>query len=49
MAVIHDVMPAFELAQPTSVDDAVAFVNGRERPVVAGRGEAGWFHVCVCV
>src|SRR5437763_6304572 len=27
MAVIHDVMPAFELFQPTSVDDALALLD----------------------
>ena len=38
MAVIHDVMPAFELAQPTSVDDAVALLerHGTEAWVLAG-------------
>ena len=38
MAVIHDVMPAFELAQPTSVDDAVALLerHGTEAWVMAG-------------
>lgn len=38
MAVIHDVMPAFELAQPTSMDDAVALLerHGTEAWVLAG-------------
>ncbi len=38
MAVIHDVMPAFELAQPSSVDDAVALLeqHGTEAWVLAG-------------
>ena len=27
MAVIHDVMPAFELFQPTSVNDALALLD----------------------
>jgi xanthine dehydrogenase YagS FAD-binding subunit len=38
MAVIHDVMPAFELAQPTSVDDAVALLeqHGTQAWVLAG-------------
>ena len=34
MAVIHDVIPAFELFQPTTVDDAVA--------LLARRGEKAW-------
>jgi xanthine dehydrogenase YagS FAD-binding subunit len=34
MAVIHDVMPAFELVQPTSVDGALA--------VLARHGTAAW-------
>ena len=38
MAIIHDVMPAFELRQPTSVDDAVALLerHGAEAWVLAG-------------
>ena len=38
MAVIHDVMPAFELRQPTSVDDAVALLerHGAAAWVLAG-------------
>ena len=38
MAVIHDVMPAFRLEQPTSVDDAVALLeqHGTEAWVLAG-------------
>ena len=38
MAVIHDVMPAFELAQPTSVDDALALLeqHGTQAWVLAG-------------
>ena len=38
MAVIHDVMPAFELEQPTSVDDVVALLeqHGTEAWVLAG-------------
>jgi xanthine dehydrogenase YagS FAD-binding subunit len=38
MAVIHDVMPAFELFQPASVDDAVALLRqyGSEAWVLAG-------------
>ena len=38
MAVIHDVMPAFELFQPTSVDDALALLDRyrREAWVMAG-------------
>ena len=33
MAVIHDVMPAFELAQPSSVDDAVALLEQHGHPL----------------
>jgi xanthine dehydrogenase YagS FAD-binding subunit len=38
MAVIHDVMPVFELFQPTSVDDALALLDryGSEAWVMAG-------------
>jgi xanthine dehydrogenase YagS FAD-binding subunit len=38
MAVVHDVMPAFELFQPTSVDDALALVgrHGRDAWIIAG-------------
>src|SRR5437667_886430 len=38
MAVIHDVMPAFELFQPTSVDDALALLDrySSEAWVMAG-------------
>ena len=38
MAIIHDVMPAFELRQPTSVDDAAALLerHGAEAWVLAG-------------
>ena len=38
MAVIHDVMPAFELLQPTSVDDAVQLLarHGSKAWVLAG-------------
>jgi hypothetical protein len=38
MAVIRDVMPAFELFQPASVDDAVALLreHGSEAWVLAG-------------
>ena len=38
MAVIHDVMPAFELFQPASIGDAVALLNrhGAEALVMAG-------------
>ncbi len=38
MAVIHDVMPAFDLAQPTTVDDAVALLeqHGTQAWVLAG-------------
>ena len=38
MAVIHDVMPAFELRQPTSVDDALALLerHGTAAWVLAG-------------
>ena len=31
MAIIRDVMPAFELVQPTSVDDAVALLPAWNR------------------
>lgn len=38
MAVIHDVIPAFELFQPTNLDDALALVDqyGRRALVLAG-------------
>src|SRR5215467_7386499 len=38
MAVINDVMPAFELFQPTTVDDALALLrrNGSDAWVLAG-------------
>ena len=38
MAVIHDMMPAFELFQPTSVDDALALLDrhGIDALVMAG-------------
>ena len=38
MAVIRDVMPAFELFQPASVDDAVALLaqHGSDAWVLAG-------------
>ena len=38
MAVIHDVMPAFELFQPASVSDALALLNkyGADAWVMAG-------------
>ena len=38
MAVIRDVMPAFELFQPTSVDDALALLDrhGADAWVLAG-------------
>jgi xanthine dehydrogenase YagS FAD-binding subunit len=33
MATIHDVMPAFELFQPTSIDDAVSLIHRHRRSV----------------
>ena len=33
MATIHDVMPAFELFQPTSIDDAVSLIQRHRRSV----------------
>ncbi len=33
MATIHDVMPAFELFQPTSIDDAVSLLQRHRRSV----------------
>ena len=38
MAVIHDVMPAFELYQPASVDEALALLDRYRRDawVMAG-------------
>ena len=38
MAVIRDVMPAFELFQPGSIDDAVSSAH----PKRLGRMGAGW-------
>src|SRR6202451_548961 len=46
MAVIHDVIPAFELFQPTSVDDALALQarHGAKAWVLAGgRDSFDWF------
>ena len=38
MAIIHDVMPAFELFQPASIDDALALLDkhGADAWVLAG-------------
>ena len=33
MATIHDVMPAFELFQPTSIDDALSLLERHRRSV----------------
>jgi xanthine dehydrogenase YagS FAD-binding subunit len=38
MATIHDVMPAFELFQPTSIDDAVSLLQRHRRSVWALAG-----------
>src|SRR5260221_14691181 len=46
MAVIHDVIPAFELFQPTSVDDALALQarHGAKAWVLAGGLDSfDWF------
>ncbi|RPI54666.1 MAG: xanthine dehydrogenase family protein subunit M, partial [Acidobacteria bacterium] len=38
MATIHDVMPAFELFQPASIDDAVSLLQRHRRSVWALAG-----------
>ena len=38
MATIHDVMPAFELFQPASIDDAVSLLQRHRRSVWAMAG-----------
>src|SRR3990172_10815281 len=46
MAVIRDMMPSFELFQPTSVDDALAILDehGRDAWVMAGGQDSlDWF------
>ena len=41
MAVIRDVMPAFELFQPASVDDAVALLRAARLGCVGTGGRPG--------
>ncbi|MBF8253585.1 MAG: Molybdopterin dehydrogenase [Deltaproteobacteria bacterium] len=42
MAIIQDMMPAFELFQPASVNDALALVNRHDKDAwVMGGGMAG--------
>ena len=46
MAIIQDMMPAFELFQPASVNDALALVNrhGKDAWVLAGGMDSlDWF------
>ena len=43
MAIIRDIMPAFELFQPASIDDALGLLDkyGKEAWVLAGGRSAG--------
>ena len=45
MAVIHDVMPAFELFQPASIGDAVALLNRYGADALGDGGRVGFLRL----
>ena len=50
MAIIRDIMPAFELFQPANTDDAVALLSkyGNEAwPMAGGLDTFDWLKVCL--